>query len=104
MPARHEQIGQCAGHEQTMGVFLQPAIAQLGKAEHSLDDADRMFDPGAHFGLGTIFRSLGLIDNTAVAVAAIDEIPGLWCVLPDHPPLAAVGLIPSCRNTTGCLS
>jgi hypothetical protein len=28
-----------------------------------------------------------------VAVAAIDEILGLWCVLPDHRPLTAVGLI-----------
>ena len=50
-----------------------------------------MFDPGPHFGLGTVFRSLDLIDNTAVAVAAINEILGFWCVLPDHPPLTAVG-------------
>ena len=62
MPARHEQIGQRAGHEQTMGVFLQPAIAQLGKAEHPLDDADRMFDPGPHFGL-VRFRPLDLIET-----------------------------------------
>jgi hypothetical protein len=32
-----------------------------------------MFDPGPHFGLGTIFRPLGLIYH-AVAVAAIGEI------------------------------
>jgi hypothetical protein len=32
-----------------------------------------MFDPGPYFGLGTIFRPLGLIDHTAVAVAAITE-------------------------------
>ena len=73
MAARHEQIGQRAGDEQTMGVFLQPAIAHLGKAEHPLDDPDRMFDPGPHFGLGTIFRALDLINDTALAVAAIDE-------------------------------
>jgi hypothetical protein len=52
-----------------------------------------MFDPGPHFGLGTIFCPLDLIHDTAVAVAAIDEILGLWCALPDHRPLAAVGLI-----------
>src|SRR3984893_9273770 len=46
MPARYEQIGQCAGHEQAMGVLLQPAIAHLGKAEHPLDDPDRMFNHG----------------------------------------------------------
>ena len=56
MAARHEQIGQRAGHEQAMSVLLQPAIAHLGKAEHPLDDPDRMFDPGPHFGLGTAIR------------------------------------------------
>ena len=76
-----------------MGVLLQPAIAHLGKAEYPLDDPDHMFDPGPDFGLGAIFRPLDLIHNTAVAVAAIDKILGLWCVLPDHRPLAAVGLI-----------
>src|SRR5436189_270086 len=52
-----------------------------------------MFNPGPHFGLGAVFRALDLIDNTTVAVAAIDEILGLWCVLPDHRPLTAVSLV-----------
>ena len=73
MPACDEQIGQRVGHDQAVGVLLQPAVAHLGEAEHPLDDADRMFDPGPHFGLGTIFRPLGLIYH-AVAVAAIGEI------------------------------
>src|ERR1700730_14673822 len=81
VPARHEQIGARTGHEQAMSVLLQPAIVHLGKAEHPLDDPDRMFDPGPHFRLGTIFRPLDLIHDTAVAVAAIDEILSLWCVL-----------------------
>src|SRR4029077_15539466 len=55
IPAGHKQIGQRAGYEQAMGVLLQPAIAHLGKAEHPLDDPDRMFDPGAYLGLGTVF-------------------------------------------------
>ena len=46
MASRHEQIGQSAGHQQTVGVLLQPAIAHLGEAEHPLDDPDRMFDLG----------------------------------------------------------
>ena len=45
MAARHEQIGQRASDQQAMEVFIQPAVAQLGKAEHPLDDADRVFDP-----------------------------------------------------------
>src|ERR1700730_608570 len=52
-----------------------------------------MFDPGPHFGLCAVFRALDLIDNTAVAVAAIGEIAGLGGMLPDHHPLAAIGLI-----------
>ena len=76
MAAHHKQIGQRAGHEQAMSVLFEPAIAHLGKAEDPLDDPDRVFDAGPHFGLGAIFRPLDLIDNTAVAVAAVDEIPG----------------------------
>ena len=45
MTTCHEQIGQCAGHDQAMSVLLEPAITHLGEAEHPLDDADRMFDP-----------------------------------------------------------
>src|SRR5246500_5379993 len=93
MAARHEQIGQRASHEQAMGVLLQSAIAHLGKAEHPLDDADRMLDPSPHFGLGTVFPPLDLIDNTAVTVAAIGEIPGSGRMLPDHRSLSAIGLV-----------
>ena len=50
MPACDEQIGQRAGDEQAVGILLQPAVAHLGEAEHPLDDADRMFDPGPYFG------------------------------------------------------
>src|SRR6201984_2067210 len=104
MPADHEQVGQRAGHQQAMRVLLQPAIAHLGKAEHPLDDPDRMFDPGPHFGLGAVFRPLDLIDNTAVTVAAIREIPRLGRVLPDHRSLAAIGLITHTRVSRPCSS
>src|SRR5205814_7894200 len=89
MAAHCKQIGQRTDHEEAMRVLLQTAIAHLGKAEHPLDDPDHMFNPGPHFGLRAVFRALDLIDNTAVAVAAIGEILGLWCVLPDHRSLAA---------------
>jgi hypothetical protein len=61
MAARHEQIGQCAGDDEAMCVLFEPAIADLGKAEHPLDDPDCMFDPRPHFRLGTIFRPLRLL-------------------------------------------
>ena len=71
--ARHEQIGQRAGDKQAMAVLVQPAIAHLGKAEHPLDDPDDVFDPGPHFRVGAFFGPLDLIDNTAVAIASINE-------------------------------
>ena len=89
----HEKVGQGTGHEQAMSVLVDPAVARLGKAEHPLDDPDRMLDPGPHFGLGTIFRRLDLVHNTAVAVAKVNEVLGLGGVLPDHGSLAAVSLI-----------
>jgi hypothetical protein len=74
MAARNEQIGERAGHDQAVRVLFEPAIAHLGKTKHSLDNPDRMFDLGPHFGFGAVFRTFDLIDNTAVAVAAIGEI------------------------------
>src|SRR4030095_14076268 len=102
MAARHKQIGERAGHEQAVGVLGEPAIAHLGKAEHPLDDPDRMLDPGAYLGLGAVFPPLDLIHHTAVAVSAIGEISGLWCMLADHRPLAAIGLIPHTRVSFPC--
>jgi hypothetical protein len=77
MPTRHEQIGQCAGHEKAMSVLFEAAITHFGEAEHSLDDPDRMLDFGPHLRFGAVFRVLGLIYDAAVAAAAIDEVPRL---------------------------
>src|ERR1700759_4080265 len=104
MPAHHKQIGQRAGYEQAMRVLLQPAIAHFSKAEHPLDDPDRMFDPSPHFRLGAVFRPLDLIDDPAVAVAAIGEIAGLGGMFPDHRTLAAVCLITHTRVSCPCNS
>jgi len=52
-----------------------------------------MFDPDPHLNLVRSFRRLDLIDNIALAVAAIDKILGSWCVPPDHRPLGALALI-----------
>src|SRR5215467_8487315 len=128
MPARHEQIGERAVHEQAMSVLRQSAIAHLDKAKHSLNDPDRMLDPGSHFRFGAVFRPLDLIDNTAVAIAAIGEIAGFgrmlsdyratdraipcrrrhWPALPPRRGSASCDCLPrnapSSRNTTDCPS
>ena len=93
MAAHDEQIGQRAGYEQAMQVLRQSAIAHFGKAKHTLDDPDRMFDPGPHFGFGAVFGPLDFIANTTVTVAAICEILGLGRMLLDHRPLAAIRLV-----------
>src|SRR5215470_6812671 len=93
MAARDEQIGERAGHDQAMRVLFEPAIAHLGKAKHSLDNPDRMFDLGPHFGFGAVFGPLDFIANTTVTVAAICEILGLGRMLLDHRPLAAIRLV-----------
>ena len=51
------------------------------------------YRPGPALSTCCGFSPLDLIDNTAVAVAAIGEIPGLGRALPDYRPLAAVSLI-----------
>ena len=54
MAARDEQIGERTGHDQVMLVLFKPAIAHLSKAKHPLDNPDRMFDLGPHFGFGAV--------------------------------------------------
>src|SRR5215467_5649486 len=88
MSARHKQISERAGHEQAMRVLFETAVAHLGEAKHSLNDADRMLDFGAHLQFGPVFRPLDLVHDTAVAIAAVDEVLCSRCVLTDHHPLA----------------
>jgi hypothetical protein len=93
MATRDEQIGESTGHDQAMRVFFEPAIAHLGKAKHSLDNPDCVFDLGPHFGFGAVFGPLDRIDNPTVTAAAIGEIPCPGRMLPDHRPLAAIRLV-----------
>jgi len=75
-------------------VFLfSPRERTLGKPNTGLMTPITCSTLARTFGLGAVFRPLGLIDNTAVAIAAIGEIAGLGRMLSDHRPLAAVGLI-----------
>src|SRR5215813_8959088 len=93
MPACDKQIGQRAGDNEAMSVLSEPAVAHFGKAEDPLDDTDRMLDFGAHLRFGPVFRALALVHDTAMAIAAVDEVLRARCVLADHRPLAAIGLV-----------
>ena len=93
MAPRNEQIGERAGHQQAMGVLLEPAIAHLGKAEDPFDDPDRVLDPGPYLRLGTVLSPLDQVHHAALAIAAVGEVLGVGGVLPDHRALAAIGLV-----------
>ena len=68
-----EQIGETAAHPQTVRVPRQPAIAHLGKAEHTLDDQKRMLDFGAHLGYRAVLAALHFIHDAAMAIALVGE-------------------------------
>ena len=74
MPARHKQIGQCAGHDQAMGVLCQSAVAHLNETKHPFDDPDRMLDLGPHL------RSSGWAWKRTVAAnaASISDCATPW--------------------------
>ena len=68
-----EQIRKAGRHPQAMGVLRQPAIADLGEAEHPLDDADTALDLGTDGGLGAILSPFHRIDNPAMAIAPVGK-------------------------------
>jgi len=49
--SRQIPIGQCTGREQGIGIIVQPAVADLGKAKHALDHRKDMLHPGPDFDL-----------------------------------------------------
>ena len=70
----HEQIGQRTGHEQSVGVLLEPSVAHLHEAEDALEDADGMLDLGPYTRLSLVLRPLGVVDDTAVTIAPVGEV------------------------------
>ena len=79
------ELGFCKGGSAGfLGALASPPV----RAE-----ADRMFDPSPHFGIGAVFRPFDLIDDDAVAIAVIDKVLRARRVSTDHRPLATVGLV-----------
>src|SRR3954469_10529079 len=89
---RYEQVRQGAGHEQTVRVLVQAAIAQLGKAEHPLDHADAVLDLRPHLRFGSVLRLLSLVDHPAMTIPAVGEVAGIRRMLADNVGLTAIGL------------
>src|SRR5215469_14965821 len=58
-----------------MLVLLEPAVTHLGEAEDALDDPDGMLDFRPHFGFGAVLGALDRIDDAALSIPAVGEIP-----------------------------
>ncbi len=74
-----EQVCQRTGDEQPMRVLGQPAVTDLGKAKHALDDADGMFHFRAHFGLGAIGGAFSLAQRAMTMRLLMSEVVRLGC-------------------------
>ena len=74
MRSDDEQIGERAGGEQAVRVFVQTAVAHLLETKHALDDAEHMLDAGAHLRLRPVLRPLNLINALLEAIAPVGEV------------------------------
>src|SRR5215469_8992879 len=95
MPARHEQIGERAGHEQAMSVLLEPAIPYFDLTKPNT----RLMIP---IGCSTLARTFDLVrffprsawsTTPRWAIAAVDKVPRSGRMPADHCPLAAIRLV-----------
>src|SRR6266704_6694837 len=70
----HVQIGERTGDEQPIRVFRNTAIAHLGEAKDSLDDADGVLDPGTHARARPIDHALTRLEVLVAAPALLSEV------------------------------
>src|SRR6266849_5587591 len=72
--SHHVQIGERTGDEQPIRVFRNTAIAHLGEAKDSLDDADGVLDPGTHARARPIDHALTRLEVLVAAPALLSEV------------------------------
>src|SRR6266540_4762257 len=90
MPARHEQIGQCTGHEQAIGILRDAAVAHLVESEDALQNANGVLDLGTNARFGSILQSI-LSRELAIAPRfGLSEVVGVWGGRANRLGLAAV--------------
>ena len=76
-----------------MRILVQPAVAYLGESKYPLDYTDTVLDLSPDLGLGAVPRLLRLIDDPAIAAAAVGEVFSLRRMFADHLPLTLIGLV-----------
>ena len=70
------QIGQRTEHKQGIGILVQPTVADLGEAEHALDDRKDMLHPGPDFRLGAVACLGRVIHRLIAAPFLVREVLG----------------------------
>ena len=91
--SHHEQISQGAGHEQTVGVLGDAAVAHLGEAEDALDHQKRVLDFGAHLRFVSILGPLHRAQRLMAARRGLCEVARVGCNTSDHLGLSDVGTV-----------
>ena len=62
MRSDDEEVGERAGGKESVRVFVETAVAHLGEAKDTLDNAEHMLDFGAHLRLRAVLGSLNFVD------------------------------------------
>jgi hypothetical protein len=97
MAARHEQIGERAGDEQAPRVLVEPAVADLGEAEHALDDEERVLNLGPDSRFGPVLRPLFLAGDAVMPANRLAIFPRriTLSLNPGPAPLSATNSTPA---------
>ena len=97
--ANHVQIGQRTGHEQSIGILHEPAIAHFGETEDALDDQERMLDFGSHPRLRGVLRLLGRREWVVSRGLVVGKVQSLGCLLLDDLGLTGVRRVAPTRGS-----
>ncbi len=93
VPSGHEQIRQATGHEQAIGILVQPPITDLSESKDAFDDKKRMLDLRANLGFRSVLLLFRLAQWTVAGTLSVGEITGRRCTFPNGFRLATVGRI-----------
>ena len=93
VPSGHEQIRQATGHEQAIGILVQPPITDLSESKDAFDDKKRMLDLRANLGFRPVLLLFRIAQWTVACAFSIGEITGLRRTFPNGFRLSTVGRI-----------
>ena len=72
--ASHEQILQCTGDEQAVGILVQSAISDLAESDHAFQFPQLVLDLRAYPGLGAVALVLGFRNRSMTTATALGVV------------------------------